>query len=209
MSASRVTLGSRGAPERRPPRPSRSCWRFFARIKPALRKSITFNNDPAFAPHGCRRARAPWPPGSAMLTPLGGVANANGRLRRWLPRLIDIDRRSDEEIQDIVITVNRTPRKCLGFKSPSRRSSKSLAKTPKSAWLEPVALRARIHETLSRLRSTPPLWVARRTFGLATDAGLRRYVFRRQYLSRPWVDRPARPASNSSPCCQAAYRASN
>jgi IS30 family transposase len=31
-------------------------------------------------------------------------SNANGRLRRWLPRHTDIDRLSDEEIQDIVIT---------------------------------------------------------------------------------------------------------
>ena len=42
--------------------------------------------------------------------------NPNGRLRRWLPRQIDIDQVSDEEIQDIVITANLTPRKCLGFK---------------------------------------------------------------------------------------------
>ena len=34
----------------------------------------------------------------------GGVENANGRLRRWLPRQIDIDKVSDEEIQDIVMT---------------------------------------------------------------------------------------------------------
>jgi IS30 family transposase len=46
----------------------------------------------------------------------GGVENANGRLRRSLPRQIDIDQVSDEEIQDIVITANLTPRKCLGFK---------------------------------------------------------------------------------------------
>src|SRR5205807_6078245 len=63
----------------------------------------------------------------------GGVENANGRLRRWLPRHIDIDRLSDAEIQDIVITAH------------FRRSSKSLAKTLKSASLEPVALRPRIH----------------------------------------------------------------
>jgi hypothetical protein len=48
----------------------------------------------------------------------GGVENANGRLRRWLPRQIDIDKVSDEEIQDIVLTANLTPRKCLGFKTP-------------------------------------------------------------------------------------------
>jgi hypothetical protein len=43
----------------------------------------------------------------------GGIENANGRLRRWLPRQTDIDEVSDEEIQDIVITANLTPRKCL------------------------------------------------------------------------------------------------
>ena len=62
----------------------------------------------------------------------GGVENANGRLRRWLPRQIDIDKVSDEEIQDIVITANLTPRKCLGFKTPFQAILKGLAKTCKS-----------------------------------------------------------------------------
>ena len=57
----------------------------------------------------------------------GGVENANGRLRRWLPRQIDIDKVSDEEIQDIVITANLTPRKCLGFKN-------SFSGNPQRAW---------------------------------------------------------------------------
>jgi hypothetical protein len=35
-----------------------------------------------------------------------------------LPRQIDIDQVSDEEIQDIVITANLTPRKCPGYKTP-------------------------------------------------------------------------------------------
>jgi IS30 family transposase len=48
----------------------------------------------------------------------GGVENANGRLRRWLPRHLDIDRTSDREIQENVLTTNLTPRKCLGFKTP-------------------------------------------------------------------------------------------
>ncbi|HWY82555.1 MAG TPA: DUF1403 family protein, partial [Roseiarcus sp.] len=42
----------------------------------------------------------------------------NGRLRRWLPRHLDIDRTSDQDIQEIVLTTNLTPRKCLGFKTP-------------------------------------------------------------------------------------------
>ena len=58
----------------------------------------------------------------------GGVENANGRLRRWLPRQIDIDQVSDEEIQDIVITANLTPRKCLGFKTPFQAILKELGK---------------------------------------------------------------------------------
>ena len=48
----------------------------------------------------------------------GGIENANGRLRRWLPRHLDIDRTSDQDIQEIVLTTNLTPRKCLGFKTP-------------------------------------------------------------------------------------------
>lgn len=43
----------------------------------------------------------------------GGVENANGRLRRWLPRHVDIDAIDDEDLQDIVVTENLTPGKCL------------------------------------------------------------------------------------------------
>jgi IS30 family transposase len=58
----------------------------------------------------------------------GGVENANGRLRRWLPRHIDIDKVSDEEIQDVLLTANLTPRKCLGFKTPFQGILKELGK---------------------------------------------------------------------------------
>ena len=93
----------------------------FARIEPALRKSITFDNDTAFAQHALlrtMRAMTTWFCDAYASWQKGGVENANGRLRRWLPRQIDIDQVSDEEIQDIVITANLTPRKCLGFKTP-------------------------------------------------------------------------------------------
>jgi IS30 family transposase len=86
-----------------------------------LRKSITFDKDTAFAQHALLRtmsdmttwfcdAYAPWQK--------GGIENANGRLRRWLPRNLDIDQLSDHDIQEIVLTANLTPRKCLGFKTP-------------------------------------------------------------------------------------------
>ncbi len=41
----------------------------------------------------------------------GGIENANGRIRRWLPRGIDLDDISDEDIQEIAMTINTTPRK--------------------------------------------------------------------------------------------------
>ena len=86
----------------------------FARVDPALRKSITFDNDTAFAQHSLlrtRRAMTTWFCDAYASWQKGGVENANGRLRRWLPRQIDIDKVSDQEIQDIVITANLTPRK--------------------------------------------------------------------------------------------------
>ena len=104
-------------------------------VDPALRKSITFDNDTAFAQHSLLNhdcAMTTWFCDAYVSWQKGGIENANGRLRRWLPRQIDIDKVSDQEIQDIVITANLTPRKCLGFKTPFRQSSKTLAKTCKS-----------------------------------------------------------------------------
>ena len=82
----------------------------FGRIEPALRKSITFDNDTAFAQHGLlrsMRAMTTWFCDAYSSWQKGGVENANGRLRRWLPREIDIDQVSDEEIQDVVLTMPR------------------------------------------------------------------------------------------------------
>ena len=93
----------------------------FARVDPALRKSITFDNDTVFAQHGLlrnMRDMTTWFCDAYASWQKGGIENANGRLRRWLPRDIDIDAVSDVEIQDILLTVNLTPRKCLGFKTP-------------------------------------------------------------------------------------------
>ena len=87
--------------------------------------------DTAFAQHALlrtMRAMTTWFCDAYASWQKGGVENANGRLRRWLPRQIDIDKVSDEEIQDIVITANLTPRKCLGFKTPLQAILKELGK---------------------------------------------------------------------------------
>src|SRR4029077_4788636 len=93
----------------------------FGRIDPQLRRSITFDNDTAFAQHGLLRSMrdmTTWFCDAYASWQKGGIENANGRLRRWLPRHLDIDRTSDQDIQEIVLTTNLTPRKCLGFKTP-------------------------------------------------------------------------------------------
>ena len=103
----------------------------FGRINPALRKSITFDNDTAFNQHALlttMRAMTTWFCDAYASWQKGGVENANGRLRRWLPRHIDIDKVSDEDIQDIVLTASLTPRKCLGFKTPFQAILKELGK---------------------------------------------------------------------------------
>ncbi|MFQ8434114.1 hypothetical protein ACLJK8_23020, partial [Amaricoccus sp. W119] len=36
----------------------------------------------------------------------------------WLPRGADLDTISEDHIQEIAMTINLTPRKCLGYTSP-------------------------------------------------------------------------------------------
>jgi IS30 family transposase len=93
----------------------------FRRLDPRMRGSITFDNDTCFARHMLLRgmlsattyfcdAYASWQK--------GGVENANGRIRRWLPRGADLDIITEDDIQEIAMTINLTPRKCLGYRSP-------------------------------------------------------------------------------------------
>ena len=58
----------------------------------------------------------------------GAVENANGRLRRDLPRDLDLDALSDAELQEIVLSHNLTPRKCLGFLTPVQALLKELGR---------------------------------------------------------------------------------
>ena len=125
MSADR---SQRGSSEKPPPKPFRSCWRCSPASNP---RCASFDNDTAFAQHArlkTMRAMTTWFCDAYASWQKGGVENANGRLRRWLPRQIDIDKVSDEDIQDIILTANLTPRKCLGFKTPFQAILKELGK---------------------------------------------------------------------------------
>jgi IS30 family transposase len=95
----------------------------FRRLDPRLRCSITFDNDTAFARHGLLAsacAMATWFCDAYASWQKGAVENANGRLRRDLPRDLDLDLDAlgDAELQEIVLGHNLTPRKCLGFLTP-------------------------------------------------------------------------------------------
>src|SRR5205823_3901417 len=67
----------------------------------------------------------------------GAVENANGRLRRDLPRDLDLDALSDAELQEIVLSHNLTPRKCLGFLTPLQALLKELGEAPAARKMPP------------------------------------------------------------------------
>jgi IS30 family transposase len=48
----------------------------------------------------------------------GTNENTNGLLREYVPKSVDIALSSDEQIDDPVSSLNRRPRKCLGWKTP-------------------------------------------------------------------------------------------
>ena len=103
----------------------------FRRLDPRIRQSITFDNDTCFARHAQLREvldMATWFCDAYASWQKGGIENANGRLRRWLPRQTNLDDLSDEDMQEIVMTYNLTPRKCLGYITPIQALFKDLGR---------------------------------------------------------------------------------
>ena len=88
---------------------------------PSARRTITHDNGGEFAQHeavkeaiGLRAyfcdPHSPWQRGS--------IENANGRLRRDLPRKTSLEEYTDADIDDVIWNLNATPRKCLGYRTP-------------------------------------------------------------------------------------------
>ena len=91
------------------------------RLQPQTRQSVTFDNDMTFAKHHVLAKKLKlqtWFCDPYASWQKGGVKNTNGRIRRWLARHTDLDAISDNDIEDIIITMNTTPRKCLKFQTP-------------------------------------------------------------------------------------------
>jgi IS30 family transposase len=93
-----------------------------------LRQTVTFDNGTEFARHYELRElgiatffcdpHAPWQK--------GGIENAIGRMRRFLPRKTDITILSEDHFQTLVAAYNNTPRKCLDWLTPAEAFSSSL-----------------------------------------------------------------------------------
>jgi transposase, IS30 family len=87
----------------------------------ALRQTITFDNGTEFARHyelhRCDIATffcdpyAPWQK--------GGIENAIGRMRRAIPRKIDLSRLTPNRLAACLQAYNNTPRKCLDWHTPA------------------------------------------------------------------------------------------
>ena len=94
-------------------------------LPPALRRSLTFDNGTEFAEHYrlglptffCD-PHAPWQK--------GGVENAIGRFRRWLPRRTNLDQLSSGDILRAAQAYNHTPRKRLDYLTPAEVFSRVL-----------------------------------------------------------------------------------
>jgi transposase, IS30 family len=92
-----------------------------APLPAGLRKTMTFDNGTEFARHSQLNRlavqtffcdpHAPWQK--------GGIENAIGRMRRFLPRKTDLATLSDHAFNALLKTYNNTPRKCLAYQTPA------------------------------------------------------------------------------------------
>jgi IS30 family transposase len=92
------------------------------RLPPPMRKTLTFDNGTKFALHYTltrrlglktffRDPHAPWQK--------GGIENAIGRFRRFVPRRTDLASLKPSELIRRAHLLNHTPRKCLDFQTPA------------------------------------------------------------------------------------------
>ncbi|MGK6324634.1 IS30 family transposase [Sphingomonas sp. DT-51] len=104
--------------------------RHLGTLPPSLRRTITLDRGTEFAGYGRLRERlgmtayfcqpsAPWQKGS--------VENSNGRIRRFLPSDTDIAQVPRAELEQLVDRLNRTPRKCLGYRTPDEVLAEQVA----------------------------------------------------------------------------------
>src|SRR5580698_8769873 len=93
----------------------------FGAMPPSSRQTVTFDNGTEFARHLALQSLAietffcdPYAPWQK-----GGIENAIGRMRRFIPRKTDLATLSRGRFRDLIAVYNNTPRKCLDFNTPA------------------------------------------------------------------------------------------
>jgi transposase, IS30 family len=124
---SRIILATR-PPNKAADRVVRHLYGLFAALPQPLRRSVTFDNGTEFARHRALHGlaintyfcdpHAPWQK--------GGIENAIGRIRRFIPRKTDLATLSTRRFKALIAAYNNTPRKCLDFMSPAETFSQVL-----------------------------------------------------------------------------------
>jgi transposase, IS30 family len=124
---SRLLLATR-PPNKAANRVAKHLVRLFEDMPPSLRRTITFDNGTEFARHRVLHRLAiktffcdPYAPWQK-----GGIENAIGRMRRFMPRKTDLATLPNSRFNKLVSAYNNTPRKCLDFRTPAEAFSELL-----------------------------------------------------------------------------------
>jgi transposase, IS30 family len=124
---SRIILATRPR-DKAARRIARHLVRLFTPMPPELRKTVTFDNGTEFARHQRLHRLAigtffcdPYAPWQK-----GGIENAIGRMRRFMPRKTDLATLPNKRFKALITAYNNTPRKCLDFRTPAEAFSEVL-----------------------------------------------------------------------------------
>jgi transposase, IS30 family len=124
---SRIVLATR-PPNKVADRVARHLRRLFAAMPQNLRRSVAFDNGTEFARHQTlhRLALQTFFCDPHASWQKGGIENAIGRIRRFIPRKTDLATLSNKRFQALIAAYNNTPRKCLDFRSRAETFSQVL-----------------------------------------------------------------------------------
>ena len=124
---SRVLIGAR-LPSKQAEPVAQALLAALEPLPPSARRTVTFDNGTEFARHYQLNSvgiatyfcdpHAPWQK--------GGIENAIGRMRRFLPRKTDLASIDDELFTALIAAYNNTPRKCLAWITPAEAFSNHL-----------------------------------------------------------------------------------
>ena len=99
-------------------------------------RTVTFDRGTEFAAYGLLADQigteayfcdphSPWQKGA--------VENANGRIRRFLPGERNLAELVENDLASIMATLNTTPRRCLGYRTPKEAFQDQLAALTRAA----------------------------------------------------------------------------